>query len=464
MFAHSSSVVARRVQQCLLLHRHLNTCTGQGNIGTFSSQNLHKSPLFSSESPWGFSGNGVLTRALVPFHLQTEFKYFSTNSLESHQSQDDEFSELDAKELNEGKGFKEGSKVEISSQTEHEIVQSKPVDLLFKEAGVSEPVDLVLRDVIGIKRRPENKRVDFEIGGMGDFQPEIQVEKSKSKFGSQMEIINTLRGTIDGLESKTKEIKRKITALENTEKKMTRTYLELKKSLSGKTDNSAEEISAVTEIPENQKKSTKSENKKKKRTKKQRLKKKPSGYSGVGSLEHPWLEWVQFLENLNDKGYLSKALNFKEGPIDLRDCSMERMGRYIRFAAQIFAKDHSEISKLLSGSDMRKVALFGCPSVENKDVFAAKRLRSFFSIDQGTACRPCNLKDTCSAPFHNVSKVKSSTVEDVVRLLCTFGLNAEKNELSIPDDVKQSVVNLLKELVDFSTSSLNGGQGLSLQE
>lgn len=73
------------------------------------------------------------------------------------------------------------------------------------------------------------------------------------------------------------------------------------------------------------------------------------------------------------------------------------------------------------------------------------------------------MKNTCSVPFAKVSKVKILRVEDVARLLCTFSLNAEKNELSIPDDVKQSVINLLKELVHFSTSSLNGDQGLSLQ-
>jgi hypothetical protein len=377
---------------------------------------------------------------------------------------DDEFSELDAKEINKGEGFKEGSEVDISSQTEPESVQSKPIDLLFKEAVLSEPVDLVFKEAIGLENMPENKRLNSEIGGMGNLQPESQLEKSRSMLGFQREIINTLRGTVNGLESTIKEIKRKIAALENSEKQMTKNYLELEKSLSGKTHNNTEESYVETEVPENQEKGAKSEKKKRRTTKKVRLKEKPSVDSGVGSLEHPWAEWVQFLEHLNDSGYLSKALNFQGGPIDLRDCSMELLGHHLRFAAQIFAKDHAEISKLLSGSDMRKIALFGCPSLEKKDVFAAKRLRSFFNIEQGTACRPCNLKDTCSAPFAKVSKVRSLTAEDVVRLLCTFGLNAEKNELSIPDDVKQSVVNLLKELVDFSTSSSNGDQGLSLQE
>lgn len=460
--AQSRSVVGRRAKQCLLLLRRLNTCTGQGNIASFSSQSPHKSPMFSHNS-CGFSGNGDLCRAFIPLHLQMGFRYLSVSSLEFYQSQDDEFSELDSKEINKGESVTKGSEVEISSQTQPESVQSKPIDLPFKESIVSESVDLVFNEAIGLEKRPENKRLDFEIGDVGDLQSGTQVEKPKSNLEFQRGIIKTLRVTVDGLESAIKEIKCKIAALENSEKQMTKNYLGLKKSSSVQSDNNSEESYAETEVPENQERAAKSEKKKKK---KQQLwlKKKPSGDLGISCLEHPWPEWVQFLEHLNDSGYLSKALQIEEGPIDLRYCSMEQLVRRMRFAVQIFANDHSEISKLLSGSDMRKVALFGCPSVEKKDVFAAKRLRSFFSIEQGIVCRPCNMKDTCSVPFAKVSKVNILRVEDVARLLCTFSLNVEKNALSIPDDVKQSVINLLKELVDFSTSSLNGHHGPSLQE
>lgn len=74
------------------------------------------------------------------------------------------------------------------------------------------------------------------------------------------------------------------------------------------------------------------------------------------------------------------------------------------------------------------------------------------------------MKDICTVSFTKVSKVKILRVKDVPKLLCTISLNAEKNEQSIPDDIKQYVINLLKELFDFSTNSLNGYLGLSLQE
>jgi hypothetical protein len=42
------------------------------------------------------------------------------------------------------------------------------------------------------------------------------------------------------------------------------------------------------------------------------------------------------------------------------------------------------IHRWLSGSDLKKIALFGCPSLEKKNVFAAKRLRKFFEIQENT--------------------------------------------------------------------------------
>jgi hypothetical protein len=67
--------------------------------------------LFSVENPHGFNGNDVLCKPLVPLYLQTRFKYSSADPLQFCESQDDEFSELDAKQTKED----EGSKVEFSS-------------------------------------------------------------------------------------------------------------------------------------------------------------------------------------------------------------------------------------------------------------------------------------------------------------------------------------------------------------
>ncbi|XP_010314294.1 uncharacterized protein [Solanum lycopersicum] len=55
---------------------------------------------------------------------------------------------------------------------------------------------------------------------------------------------------------------------------------------------------------------------------------------------------------------------------------------FVKYAAEQFGRDHQEIAKWLSGSDLKKVALFGCPSIANKTVFSAKRLRAYFRIQE----------------------------------------------------------------------------------
>jgi len=248
-----------------------------------------------------------------------------------------------------------------------------------------------------------------------------------------------LRDNVDGLEKQIKELKIKNASLENTNNQLTQNCVDFRKRLREKIDTITEDELSLTSIlsKENEKKSVKSKHPQKKL----KMKKKTEGVSVA--MEHPWPEWVQFLEHLNERGYLSKALNFQGGPIDLQGLSTEKIYAFIKFAAITFAKDHVEISKL-SGSDLRKVALYCVPSAENKVVLAAKRLRSFYSTE-----------DIVSLPSNEATS--RLELEDAVRLLCAYGLNADKSELPIPDDVKQSVVNLLKELVDISASSVNDG-------
>lgn len=52
----------------------------------------------------------------------------------------------------------------------------------------------------------------------------------------------------------------------------------------------------------------------------------------------------------------------------------------------VFSSEHYELNvwmhRWLSGSDLKKVAVFGCPSLSRKIVFAAKALRTFFRIQE----------------------------------------------------------------------------------
>jgi hypothetical protein len=165
MLAQSCSVT-RRVQQCISFLRLLNTCTGQGKIGSLSSENMQKFPVFLSENPQSFSGNGVLPRTLVHLHLQTGFRYFSANPQESR---DEDISDLDAKEKKTKTRVSKG----VPRSTFHHISsESKPIDLLFKEA-------------IGLQERSESKIQELDIEGLSDLPLEEQVEKLKSKLESQ---------------------------------------------------------------------------------------------------------------------------------------------------------------------------------------------------------------------------------------------------------------------------------------
>jgi len=429
MFAQSSSV-ALRAQESLSLFRRLNICTGHGEMRSFSSQNLQKSPVFSSENPWGFSGNDVLSRALVPLHLPTGFRCFSDDPQKSSESHDDNFSVFNSKKINECNGFKQGSEVDILSQAESESVQTKTIALLFKEA-------------IGLEKRSESKRLELEIKSLRDLTPEEQVKKLKSKLESQWELINALRDNLDDLENTVKELNSKNALLENAKDQITQSSLEFKKSSTGKSD-------SISEGLPHPKKSVKSEQKKQSVKFEQKMpimKKKAEGDSG--SLEHPWPEWVQFVEHLNERGYLSKAVNFEDGPLDLQGLTTGKIYGFIKLAAFSYVEDHAKILKSLSRGDLRTVALFHCPSHEKRVIIAVKRLRTFVSSKEDIECPPTDLEDTC-----NALSVKLR-FDDVVRLLCAYALNAEKSELPIPDDVKQSVVNLLVEIIDYSACPVN---------
>ena len=113
IFLLKSSSVARRAHQSLSFLRCLITCTDHGEIGSFYSQNLQKSPMFSSENSCDFSSNNVLPSALIPLHLRTGFRYFFADPQNSSESHDEDFLGFDFEEINEGTGFKHDTDVEI---------------------------------------------------------------------------------------------------------------------------------------------------------------------------------------------------------------------------------------------------------------------------------------------------------------------------------------------------------------
>lgn len=144
------------------------------------------------------------------------------------------------------------------------------------------------------------------------------------------------------------------------------------------------------------------------------------------------------------------------------------------------------IFRWLSGCDLRKVAFFGCPSTARKDVFAAKRLRKFFRIQEDTVskssvnitfllllpfkylvksfgfvfflfnypqvCHRCILRQSCKYVNQGVwnGGTNNLNLAAVMQVITQYALEAIPKQLVIPEDIKASVSRLLKEILRLS--------------
>ncbi|KAL6975588.1 hypothetical protein U1Q18_024380 [Sarracenia purpurea var. burkii] len=110
----------------------------------------------------------------------------------------------------------------------------------------------------------------------------------------------------------------------------------------------------------------------------------------------------------------------------------------------------------LSASDLKKVALFGCPSLGRKTIFSAKRLRHFFSIQEDTVCSKCVLKPSCKFPNQRVWRGDDSNLNlaVVMRVIILYALESVPPQLVVPNEIKDSVSRLLKEVMSLSETPL----------
>lgn len=65
------------------------------------------------------------------------------------------------------------------------------------------------------------------------------------------------------------------------------------------------------------------------------------------------------------------------------------------------------LCRWLSGSDLKNVALFGCPSVAKKTVFSAKRLRTYFRIQEDNVSLPGYSQNSSHLPLDSPYDLKS---------------------------------------------------------
>ncbi|TYI03526.1 hypothetical protein ES332_A11G345200v1 [Gossypium tomentosum] len=125
---------------------------------------------------------------------------------------------------------------------------------------------------------------------------------------------------------------------------------------------------------------------------------------------------------------------------------------FIKFSAYNFGKDHQDIAKWLLGSHLKKVVLFGCASLDKNNVFAGKRLRKFFKIQENTVCSRCMLKDSCEYANKSVWGIgtNSSLLVDVMKVITLYALDLVPAKLTVPDEVKDSINQLLKVVIKLS--------------
>lgn len=167
---------------------------------------------------------------------------------------------------------------------------------------------------------------------------------------------------------------------------------------------------------------------------------------------------ITFMNHLYREGYLKDANFLPQNKFDISCFDTFYSRDFVKFAAEKFGKDNQEIAKWVSGSNLKKVALFGCPSLAKKNVFAAKRLRKFFNIQEDTVCSKCVLKESCSFVNQGVwgGDTKHLNLADVMTIIVLYALELVPPQMVITDEIKASVSHLLDEIVKLSSTVSQG--------
>ncbi|XP_078428246.1 craniofacial development protein [Wolffia australiana] len=155
------------------------------------------------------------------------------------------------------------------------------------------------------------------------------------------------------------------------------------------------------------------------------------------------------IRRLNEEGYL-KGCEYSSGLVVQRVASNGFLRGFVINAAERFGKDHQEIAKWLSGSSLKKIALAGCPCMERKTVFAAKRLRSFFYIQEDVICRGCPMKDSCKFVNQRVDREQKLSLSDAMRVLSVYGLACGSAPQAMEShELRHAVCSSLKEVISL---------------
>ncbi|XP_073050513.1 uncharacterized protein [Primulina eburnea] len=163
------------------------------------------------------------------------------------------------------------------------------------------------------------------------------------------------------------------------------------------------------------------------------------------------LDMQTLAHHLYNEGYLKDANLMHKYNFDVA-LFEDGYGRgFLRFAALKFAKDHHEIAKWLSASDLKELALFGCPCLESKTVFAAKALRKFFEIPEHEVCQKCTIRKSCKHESQIFRKhIDNLHLHVAMRVLIAYAMELSPQDLVVPEKIKNCATRLLKETISLS--------------
>ncbi|KAG8386446.1 hypothetical protein BUALT_Bualt03G0149600 [Buddleja alternifolia] len=157
-----------------------------------------------------------------------------------------------------------------------------------------------------------------------------------------------------------------------------------------------------------------------------------------------------FARHLYVEGYLKTASFAPKDRFDPTCFEVSYAREFLKYAAVKFGKDHQEISKWLSASDLKKVALFGCPSLGQRSIYAAKHMRKFFEIEEHKASLPkVHAERVVQARKYRIAEISQRVAFGPFSISAQSVINSEEKS----QKSKQPLSVFFKEAVGLSEST-----------
>ncbi|KAJ6373810.1 hypothetical protein OIU78_029487 [Salix suchowensis] len=139
--------------------------------------------------------------------------------------------------------------------------------------------------------------------------------------------------------------------------------------------------------------------------------------------QHPWPEWVIFVDKLKARGYFMQTCTKEEDGNTTSEIAYTDMNQ-LKNACLSFARDRYDIFRSLSIPDIQTVVESGCPNLLRKAVNSAKRMRAYVQKDEGDACGTCTHRGVCDRAYVIIkgNDAEGRTV-DIVRVLMFHALD-----------------------------------------